>query len=87
VASNGIHVNAVCPGEMDTELQRWGWRVASFVLNVPYEEVVAEAVKRIPWGRLGTADDVAKVVAFLASSESDYMTGQAINITGGQVLH
>jgi NAD(P)-dependent dehydrogenase (short-subunit alcohol dehydrogenase family) len=87
VAGNGIHVNAVCPGEMDTELQRWGWRVASFVLNVPYEEVVAEAVKRIPWGRLGTADDVAKVVAFLASSESDYMTGQAINITGGQVLH
>jgi NAD(P)-dependent dehydrogenase (short-subunit alcohol dehydrogenase family) len=61
--------------------------VASFVLNTPYEEVVAEAVKRIPMGRLGTADDVAKVVAFLASSESDYMTGQAINITGGQVMH
>jgi NAD(P)-dependent dehydrogenase (short-subunit alcohol dehydrogenase family) len=61
--------------------------VASFVLNVPYDEVVAEAVKRIPAGRLGTADDVAKVVAFLASGEADYMTGQAINITGGIVMH
>src|SRR3989304_512250 len=77
VAGQGIQVNAVCPGEMDTELQRWGWRVASFVLNVPYDQVVAEAVKRIPAGRLGTADDVAKGVAFLGSSEADYMTGQA----------
>jgi NAD(P)-dependent dehydrogenase (short-subunit alcohol dehydrogenase family) len=54
---------------------------------MPYEEVVAEAVKRIPLGRLETGEDVANLVAFLASSESDYMTGQAINVTGGQVMH
>jgi len=87
VASNNIQVNAVCPGEVDTELQRWGWRVASFVLNMPYDEVVAEAVKHIPLGRLEVPDDVANLVAFLASSQSDYMTGQAINISGGMVTH
>ena len=87
VAAHNIQVNAVCPGEVDTELQRWGWRVASFVLNMPYDEVVAEAVKHIPLGRLEVPEDVANLVAFLASSESDYMTGQAVNISGGMVMH
>jgi NAD(P)-dependent dehydrogenase (short-subunit alcohol dehydrogenase family) len=87
VAQHNIQVNAVCPGEVDTELQRWGWRIASLVLNQPYEDVVAEAVKRIPLGRLETPEDVANLVAFLASGESDYMTGQAINVTGGMETH
>ena len=87
VAQHNIQVNAVCPGEVDTELQRWGWRLAAFVLNQPYDDVVAEAVKRIPMGRLETPEDVANLVAFLASGESDYMTGQAINVTGGMETH
>ena len=87
VAQHNIQVNAVCPGDVDTELQRWGWRLQSFVSNRPYEDVIADAVKRIPLGRLETPEDVANLVAFLASSESDYMTGQAINITGGTVTH
>jgi NAD(P)-dependent dehydrogenase (short-subunit alcohol dehydrogenase family) len=86
VAQHNIQVNAVCPGDIDTELQRWVWRLTSFVLNMPYEEAVAESVKRIPLGRLGVAEDVANLVAFLASSQSDYMTGQAINISGGMVM-
>jgi NAD(P)-dependent dehydrogenase (short-subunit alcohol dehydrogenase family) len=40
----------------------------------------------VPLGRIAQPDDVAKVVAFLASSDSDYMTGQAINVTGGQLM-
>jgi len=48
---------------------------------------VAEAVKHIPLGRLEVPEDVANLVAFLASSQSDYMTGQAINISGGMVMH
>jgi NAD(P)-dependent dehydrogenase (short-subunit alcohol dehydrogenase family) len=87
VAQQNIQVNAVCPGEVDTELMRWGWRIASLLGNMPYDEVVAEAVKRIPLGRLETGEDVANLVAFLASSESDYMTGQAINVTGGMETH
>jgi NAD(P)-dependent dehydrogenase (short-subunit alcohol dehydrogenase family) len=87
VAAHNIQVNAVCPGEVDTELQRWGWRVASFVLNMPYDDVIAEAVKHVPLGRLEVPEDVANLVAFLASSQSDYMTGQAVNISGGMVMH
>jgi NAD(P)-dependent dehydrogenase (short-subunit alcohol dehydrogenase family) len=41
----------------------------------------------IPLGRVGYPEDVAKVVTFLASDEADYMTGQAVNITGGQEMH
>jgi NAD(P)-dependent dehydrogenase (short-subunit alcohol dehydrogenase family) len=87
VAQHNIQVNAVCPGDIDTELQRWVWRLTSFVLDMPYEEAVAESVKHIPLGRLGVPEDVANLVAFLASSQSDYMTGQAINISGGMVMH
>jgi NAD(P)-dependent dehydrogenase (short-subunit alcohol dehydrogenase family) len=62
VAQHNIQVNAVCPGEVDTELQRWGWRLTAFVLNQPYDDVVAEAVKRIPLGRLEAPEDVANLV-------------------------
>jgi 3-oxoacyl-[acyl-carrier protein] reductase len=83
VAQHKIHVNAIGPGVMDTELQRWGWRVKSFVYNRPYEQVVEEETKRIPIGRLGTPEDVANLVAFLSSSQSDFITGEVIYITGG----
>jgi NAD(P)-dependent dehydrogenase (short-subunit alcohol dehydrogenase family) len=87
VAANNIQVNAVCPGQVDTELQRWGWNLEAWAQGISYEEVVRHEIERIPLGRLETPDDVANLVAFLASSESDYMTGQAINVTGGQVMH
>lgn len=87
LAPAGIQVNAVCPGEVDTDLQRWGWQLEASFRGVPYEEVVGAAAAKIPLGRLEQPSDVANVVAFLASSESDYMTGQAINICGGLVMH
>lgn len=49
--------------------------------------IKARAVAEVPLGRIETPDDVANLVAFLASAESDYMTGQAINITGGSEIH
>jgi NAD(P)-dependent dehydrogenase (short-subunit alcohol dehydrogenase family) len=55
--------------------------------GVPYEEVIKRVVSEIPLGRLETPADVADVVAFLASRQSDYMTGQALNIDGGEVMH
>ncbi len=87
LAASGIQVNAVCPGEVDTDLQRWGWELEAKFRGVPYDEVVSEGIEQIPLGRLEQPDDVANLVAFLASSQSDYMTGQAINVDGGIVMH
>jgi NAD(P)-dependent dehydrogenase (short-subunit alcohol dehydrogenase family) len=87
LAAGGIQVNAVCPGIVDTELQRWGWQLVSTLRGIPYEQVVQEAAAEIPLGRLETVEDVANLVTFLASRESDYITGQAINVCGGIVMH
>jgi NAD(P)-dependent dehydrogenase (short-subunit alcohol dehydrogenase family) len=87
LAASGIQVNAVCPGEVDTDLQRWGWQVEANFRGVPYDEVVSEEMEQIPLGRLEQPDDVANLVAFLASDQSDYMTGQAINVDGGIVMY
>ena len=87
LAAANIQVNAVCPGQVDTELQHWGWQLAAGMRGTSYEEVIKRVISEIPLGRLETPDDVANVVAFLASSQSDYMTGQAINVSGGEVMH
>ena len=86
VAEFGITVNAVLPGDVDTALKRWGLELETLVTGQPYEEVVAAAVARIPLGRLATPEDVAQLVAFLASDEAIFITGQAYNITGGREL-
>jgi meso-butanediol dehydrogenase/(S,S)-butanediol dehydrogenase/diacetyl reductase len=44
-------------------------------------------VEQIPLGRVETVDDVANVISFLASADADYMTGQAINVTGGTIMY
>jgi NAD(P)-dependent dehydrogenase (short-subunit alcohol dehydrogenase family) len=87
VGAANIQVNAVCPGEVDTDLQRWGWQLEAGMRGTSYEEVIKLATARIPVGRLEVPEDVANLVAFLASRESDYMTGQAINVDGGIVMH
>ena len=88
LAKYGINVNAVCPGWTDTPgLRRWGRihleRFPGSARDVDelFEKLVSE--HKIPLGRMGTPEDVAGVVAFLVSSDADYMTGQAINVTGG----
>lgn len=84
VAPYGINVNAVCPGTIvETGMRREAEAVHKR-LGLPS---AAERVANIPLGRLGLPDDVARVTAFLASDQSDYMTGQAINVTGGLWLH
>lgn len=84
VASHGIRVNAVCPGivagtPMRAQVEREG---EAYGLPPSFERA-----RTIPLGRLGTPEDIANVVAFLASDEALYMTGQAINVTGGLWLH
>jgi len=87
LAPVNIQVNAVCPGEVDTDLTRWGWQLEAGMRGTSYEEVLKRVISEIPVGRLAVADDIADVVAFLASGQSDYMTGQALNVSGGMVMH
>lgn len=74
IAGKGITVNAVAPGFIDTDMTRALSREA------------AESLKaRIPMGRLGTPEDVAHVISFLASEEAGYVTGQVIGVNGGML--
>ena len=82
-----VQVNAVCPGEVDTDLTRWGWQLEAGMRGTSYEEVIKATTSLIAAGRLETPQDVADLVAFLASRQSDYITGQAINVDGGIVFH
>ncbi|WP_368489192.1 3-oxoacyl-[acyl-carrier-protein] reductase [Clostridium sp. BJN0013] len=75
LASRGINVNAVAPGFIRTDMT-----------ESLSEKVKENTLNSIPLKRFGTADDVANVVAFLASSSADYLTGQIINIDGGMVM-
>jgi hypothetical protein len=86
VAQFGITVNAVLPGDIDTALKQWGLQLEAAVTGQPYEQVLASAVGRIPVGRLGTPEDVAHLVAFLASPEAGFITGQAYVLSGGREL-
>ncbi|MDR0725247.1 MAG: SDR family oxidoreductase [Prevotellaceae bacterium] len=88
LADYNINVNCVCPGITDNS-GVWANVSAGYTVNLqmPKDEVVKKFTAKIPLKRLATVQDVAAVTAFLASSGADYMTGQAINITGGREMH
>lgn len=83
VAEHGIRVNAVCPGYVVTGMQERELAWEAELRGVTVEDVRRMYIDDVPLGRLETPEDVAKVVHFLASDEAAYMTGQAINVTGG----
>ena len=86
LAGSGIRVNAICPGQIQTDLEKWRFGLEAKFYGSTIEEREAEMCKTIPLGLIGSPDEVANLVAFLASEASSYMTGQAINITGGQLM-
>jgi 3-oxoacyl-[acyl-carrier protein] reductase len=75
LASRGITVNAVAPGFITTDMT-----------DKLADDLKAEMLKQIPLAKLGEPQDVAKVVAFLASDDSRYMTGQTLHVDGGMVM-
>ncbi len=86
LAGAGIRVNAVCPGQIQTDLEKWRFKLEAQFFGSTLEEREQEMCKTIPLSRIGSSEEVANLVAFLASEASSYMTGQAINITGGQLM-
>ena len=80
----GITVNAVLPGDVDTPMKQWGLQMEAAVTGHSHAQVVADLQARIPLGRMATPEDVANLVAFLASDEASFITGQGYNLTGGR---
>jgi 3-oxoacyl-[acyl-carrier protein] reductase len=76
LAPQGIRVNAVSPGVIDTPFHE--------VFSTP--EMIQNFVKMIPLGRVGTADECATVIAFLASDAASYVVGETIEVNGGQLM-
>lgn len=75
LASRGITVNAVAPGFIKTEMT-----------DVLSDEVKAAATEQIPMKRFGEVEDIANTVAFLASEDARYITGQVISVDGGMAM-
>ena len=87
LAPTGITVNAFCPGIITTDMWQyndaaWGKLLGDYKPG----ELMAEWVANIPMGRAGTGADVAGLVAFLASDDAAYITGQTINVDGGMFM-
>ena len=85
-ASQGITVNAVCPGVVDTPLTRRIHEQRAEALGITPEESLARMATRIPLGRLEKPEDVASAVSFLCSPEAAYITGQSLNVCGGMEM-
>ncbi|MBL0715226.1 MAG: SDR family oxidoreductase [Desulfosarcina sp.] len=86
LAGVGFRVNAVCPGQIQTDLEDWRAPLEAEFRGQTVEERNEAMRRTIPLNRVGTPDEVGKLVAFLASEASAYITGQAINVTGGQLM-
>ena len=82
-----INVNAVCPGFVETEMQARELQWEAKLRGITVESIKQKMIDAAPLGRIEKPEDVAKLVIFLASKESDFMTGQAINVTGGIEKH
>ena len=78
MASRRIRVNAIGPGAIRTDINRAGWAT---------EQASAKMLELIPYGRIGDPADIAKTAVWLASDESDYMTGQTLYVDGGMTLY
>lgn len=87
LGSQRITVNAVCPNHVTTGLGALQneYRARQFGQSV--EQYLADMRARIPLGRVGLAEDTANAVAFLCSDEAQYITGEAMNVSGGQEMH
>ncbi len=83
IADQGIHVNALCPGWVDTEMARSGIRGMATAMGTDFETARAAAMSVVPLGRMSTPAEIAGLVAFLISDEGRGITGQGIDMNNG----
>ena len=86
-AADGIRVNCVCPGFVETDMWTMAAREQGALLNQTPEEFTRKRQESVPLGRMERPEDVAAVIGFLASPRAAYMTGQALSVDGGLVMH
>lgn len=85
-APQGITVNAVCPGVVDTPITRRIHETRALALGITPEESLSRMLARVPLGRIETPDDVAGAVSFFCSPDAAYITGQTLNVCGGMEM-
>ena len=88
LAKSNVRVNCVCPGITEAT-GVWSCVSADYVENMkmPMDQIVKQFTAKVPLGRLAYVEDVVNVSCFLLSGRAAYMTGQAINVTGGREMH
>jgi len=91
LAPHRITVNAVCPGTVNTDRLNYWEADQAQAKGMSLEEfratIVSDSGKSVPLGRIAEAEDVANLVAFLASDDASFITGQAYNVNGGTLFH
>jgi ketoreductase len=86
VVGRGITVNTICPGWVDTEMATLGINETAAHLGVTADEFRAQATAAVPIKRFLDPDEIAEFVAYIASDAARGITGQAMNVCGGQTM-
>ena len=87
LGNHEITCNAICPNHVTTGLGAWQNEFFSDAMGMTEAEYLDAMRSRIPLGRPGLTEDIAKACAFLASDQASYITGEALNVSGGEEMH
>ena len=85
-SNDGILVNALCPGWVDTEMAQEGLQGFADTLKISREDAYKEAMKQVPLGKMSKPEEVAQLVAYLVSKEQTSLTGQTLDINNGALM-